>query len=63
MLCCAVLCCAVRAVLQTLDLLFRMTNPVNVEFITEKLMTNLRIASDEFLRAELVDRITQCAER
>jgi AP-4 complex subunit epsilon-1 len=48
---------------KTLDLLFRMTNPVNVEFITEKLITNLKIASDEFLRAELVDRITQCAER
>lgn len=48
---------------KTLDLLYRMTNPVNVEFISEKLTQFLREASDVFLRTELVSRITQCAER
>jgi AP-4 complex subunit epsilon-1 len=48
---------------KTLDLLYRMTNPVNVEFISDKLTQFLREASDEFLRKELVSRITQCAER
>ncbi|KAG7400270.1 AP-4 complex subunit epsilon-1 [Phytophthora boehmeriae] len=48
---------------KTLDLLYRMTNPVNVEFISDKLTQFLREASDVFLRTELVSRITQCAER
>ncbi|CAI5745283.1 unnamed protein product [Peronospora destructor] len=48
---------------KTLDLLYRMTNPVNVEFISDKLTQFLREASDDFLRTELVSRITQCAER
>lgn len=48
---------------KTLDLLYRMTNPVNVEFISDKLTQFLRDASDVFLRTELVARITQCAER
>ncbi|TYZ58112.1 hypothetical protein PybrP1_011666 [[Pythium] brassicae (nom. inval.)] len=48
---------------KTLDLLYRMTNPVNVEFIADKLTQFLRDASDVFLRTELVARITQCAER
>ncbi|RHY34168.1 hypothetical protein DYB32_004180 [Aphanomyces invadans] len=48
---------------KTLDLLYRMTNPVNVEFIVAKLTTFLREATDVFLRTELVSRITQCAER
>ncbi|OQS01668.1 AP-4 complex subunit epsilon [Achlya hypogyna] len=48
---------------KTLDLLYRMTNPVNVEFIVAKLTSFLREATDVFLRTELVSRITQCAER
>lgn len=48
---------------KTLDLLYRMTNPVNVEFISDKLTQFLREATDVFLRTELVGRITQCAER
>lgn len=48
---------------KTLDLLYRMTNPVNVEFISDKLTQFLREATDVFLRTELVSRITQCAER
>ncbi|CCI10452.1 unnamed protein product [Albugo candida] len=48
---------------RTLDLLYRMTNPVNVEFISDKLTQFLRETTDVFLRTELVSRITQCAER
>lgn len=50
-------------VLQTLDLLYKMTNPVNVETITQKLVDHLAATSDFHLRAELVSRITQLAER
>lgn len=48
---------------KTLDLLFRMTNPQNVEFIVEKLLHFLGTATDDFFRSDLVSRITQCAER
>jgi AP-4 complex subunit epsilon-1 len=48
---------------KTLDLLFRMTNSVNVEFIVEKLLSSLAAASDDHFRTDLVNRITQCAER
>jgi len=48
---------------KTLDLLFRMTNAVNVEFIVEKLLTFLQTSTDDHFRADLVQQITQCAER
>ena len=48
---------------KTLDLLFRMTNPVNVEVVTSKLLSFLRSSVDVFLRKDLVSRITQVAER
>lgn len=48
---------------KTLDLLYRMTNPVNVEFICDKLTDFLRETTDVYLRTELVSRLTQCAER
>jgi AP-4 complex subunit epsilon-1 len=48
---------------KTLDLLHRMTNPVNVEFITAKLLDFLRKATDVYLRADLVQRISTSAER
>lgn len=48
---------------KTLDLLFRMTNSVNVEFIVEKLLSFLASATDDHFRTDLVGRITQCAER
>jgi hypothetical protein len=48
---------------QTLDLLFKMTNPMNVEMITQKLVDHLASTSDFYLRTELVSRITQLAER
>jgi AP-4 complex subunit epsilon-1 len=48
---------------KTLDLLFRMTNSVNVEFIVEKLLSFLALATDDHFRTDLVGQITQCAER
>lgn len=48
---------------KTLDLLFRMTNSVNVEFIVEKLLSFLSTALDDHFRSDLVSQITQCAER
>jgi len=48
---------------KTLALLFRMTNPVNIEFICEKLLSFLLSTSDEFLRKDLTNQITQIAER
>jgi AP-4 complex subunit epsilon-1 len=49
-----------------LELLYRMTNAVNVEFIVQKLLSVLgsaAAASDDHFRADLVHQITQCAER
>jgi AP-4 complex subunit epsilon-1 len=51
---------------KTLDLLVRMTNAVNVEFIVAKLLAHLASAAtagDDHFRADLVSQITQCAER
>ncbi|CAN0334943.1 unnamed protein product [Ascophyllum nodosum] len=48
---------------KTLDLLYTMTNPVNVEFIADKLLSFLEQGTDSFWRQDLVKRITQCAER
>jgi AP-4 complex subunit epsilon-1 len=48
---------------KTLDLLYRMTNPVNVEFITEKLLDFLRGTTDLFLKQQLTTRVCSVAER
>ena len=40
-----------------------MTNSVNVEFIVDKLLGSLATATDDHFRTDLVNRITQCAER
>lgn len=48
---------------KTLDLLYRMTSPQNVEVVAEKLTSNLRTSVDLHLRRELVERITSLAER
>ncbi|CAK9005519.1 AP-4 complex subunit epsilon (AP-4 adaptor complex subunit epsilon) (Adaptor-related protein complex 4 subunit epsilon) (Epsilon subunit of AP-4) (Epsilon-adaptin) [Durusdinium trenchii] len=48
---------------KTLDLLFRMTNPVNAEVVVDKLVYFLKDAVDKFLRQDLVTRICQLAER
>ena len=48
---------------KTLDLLYRMTNPVNVEFITDKLLDFLRGTTDLFLKQQLTSRVCSVAER
>ena len=48
---------------KTLDLLYKMTNPHNVKFIVEKLLTHLKQSNDNFLRQELVARIKELAEK
>jgi len=48
---------------KTLDLLYRMINPVNVEFIADKLIHSLETSTDEFLRKALVSRLCTAAER
>ena len=48
---------------KTLDLLYRMTNPVNVEFITDKLLLFLSSTTDLFLKKQLTTRICSVAER
>jgi len=48
---------------KTLDLLYRMTNPVNVEFITEKLLQFLKGTTDPFLKKSLTEKICRIAER
>ena len=48
---------------KTLDLLLKMTNSVNVEFIVAKLLSFLATTNDDHFRGDLVGRITQCAER
>lgn len=48
---------------KTLDLLYKMTNPMNVVVITEKLIGYLRQTRDEYIRSDLVSKVTQLAER
>mmetsp|Transcript_11220 Transcript_11220/g.32279 ORF Transcript_11220/g.32279 Transcript_11220/m.32279 type:complete len:1071 (+) Transcript_11220:130-3342(+) len=48
---------------KTLDLLYRMTNPVNVEFITEKLLDFMTTTTDPFLKQQLTTRVCSVAER
>jgi AP-4 complex subunit epsilon-1 len=48
---------------KTLDLLYRMTNPVNVEFISEKLVAFLSGTTDLFLKKQLTTRVCSIAER
>eukprot|EP00529_Nitzschia_sp_RCC80_P003517 CAMPEP_0113489926 /NCGR_PEP_ID=MMETSP0014_2-20120614/26779_1 /TAXON_ID=2857 /ORGANISM="Nitzschia sp." /LENGTH=1047 /DNA_ID=CAMNT_0000383675 /DNA_START=147 /DNA_END=3290 /DNA_ORIENTATION=- /assembly_acc=CAM_ASM_000159 len=48
---------------KTLDLLYRMTNPVNVEFISDKLIDFLRGTTDPFLKQQLTKRVCSISER
>ena len=50
---------------QTLDLLCHITNASNVETVCEKLLSFLKSTTDVdmYFKAELVDRITELAER
>ena len=48
---------------KTLDLLYRMTNPVNVEFVVDKILLFIRDTQDQYLRKSLTGRICSIAER
>ena len=48
---------------QTLNLLFKMTNSLNVVVIADKLIAYLKTTRDEYIKADLVSKITQLAER
>ena len=48
---------------QTLDLLFQMTNTTNVDVITERMLSFLRSTHEDFIKRDLVTKITQLAER
>ncbi|CAK0784933.1 hypothetical protein CVIRNUC_008138 [Coccomyxa viridis] len=48
---------------KTLELLYKMTKPSNVEVITEKLLDYLRSATDDSQKAEVAQRIGELAER
>jgi len=48
---------------KTLVLLYRMANSSNVSVICEKMINYLRSSTDEYLRADLVNRITTLAEK
>ena len=43
---------------KTLDLLYRMTNPVNVEFITDRLLHFLKGATDPYLKKDLTGKVS-----
>ena len=40
-----------------------MTNPSNVMVITDRLISYLRVMRDDYIRSDLVGKITQLAER
>lgn len=48
---------------KTLDLLYKMTNPLNCTVVADKLLFHLRVGVDAHLRQELVHRVTTLAER
>jgi AP-4 complex subunit epsilon-1 len=48
---------------KTLDLLFKMTNPANVEFIVDQMSIFLKSTSDPKFRKDLVSKITCLAEK
>jgi hypothetical protein len=48
---------------KTLDLLFKMTNPANVEFIVDQMGTFLKSTPDPKFRKDLVAKITSLAEK
>lgn len=48
---------------RTLELLYRMTNTSNVKVICERLISYLRSTVDEYIKSDLVTRITTLAEK
>eukprot|EP01137_Pigoraptor_chileana_P031775 Opistho-2@20145 len=48
---------------KTLDLLYRMTNPSNVNVIVDRMVSFMRATPDAYIRADLFDRVNRLAER
>jgi len=48
---------------KTLEFLYKMTNPMNVEFITDKLLSFLEATADMFLKRDLTTKIGTTPER
>jgi len=48
---------------ETLELLFRMTNNVNVKFIVDKMIQNLKLSLDSSFKKNLIQKITTLTER
>lgn len=48
---------------RTLDLLYKMTTPMNVQFIIEKLLQFLKGTTDSFLKEDLTIKVCRLAER
>ena len=48
---------------KTLDLLYSMTNPQNVTVVVDKLIGYLKAATDQYMKTDLLSRISQLAEK
>lgn len=49
--------------LQTLELLFRITNSQNVTVIVEKMLEFLRTSKDDYTTTDLVGKVSELAEK
>lgn len=48
---------------ETLELLYKMTNQDNIEFIIQKLMEQLRNTNDQFFKKDMVNKILALIEK
>ena len=48
---------------QTLELLYRMANPVNVQVICGKLLENVTNSTDPYLKLDIIHKVTDLVER
>lgn len=54
---------AFSVLLQTLELLFRITNAQNVTVIVEKMLEFLRLSKDDYTTIDLVGKVAELAEK
>jgi AP-4 complex subunit epsilon-1 len=48
---------------KTLDLLYKMTSPQNVEVVVDRMMIYLTPTADDFLRKDLCSKVSSLAEK